>query len=247
MQLNELGLNRYMFKAEQTDITRGAVDMSSDAYAVIQRSTSEAGNPPDPGASEVVTNTVIVSCLLQSSGGPDRVEIAQEVTSQTGVNPALLDTDSFTVYQNNIGQVLINKYGIFARRIQIAGQASGGPPVFEYSVTSTVPETVAREPLVISGRIDAGGSFQTVPPPTGVAAWTVNHPAVGVYEVVHNYNILAPSYYTVNITTFDAAPSFGTISSIGNNSFEVNIFDASLGVPVLADIEFMFLFSLLQL
>jgi len=236
-----------MFKADQKSETVGAATMAYSPYAKIQDSTSEAGNPPQPMASDILTGTVIVSCLLQSSGGPDRVEIAQEVTSSTGVNTALLDTDSFTVYQDNVGQVLINKYGIFARRLQIAGQSNGNPPIFEYEVSSTVPQTVIRAPLEISGRIDAGGSFVTVVPPSGLGIWSVNHLGVGDYEIVHNFNVVAPSYYTVNITTFDSVPSFGTVRTIGSNSFRVNIFDASLGVPVLADIEFMFLFSLLQL
>jgi len=77
MEYSELGLNRFGKKAEQTTATEDTV--SSSANSTDNTFSKHSDNGVDNGkadAKNIVTGTVIVSCIIKTSDGPSRVELS---------------------------------------------------------------------------------------------------------------------------------------------------------------------------
>ena len=114
MQLSELNLNRNLFKNEPDLV----IDSSSeDVSATVGTTTPKNSNPGnDSGvkeANQVVTGTVITSCVVQSSGGPDRIEINSKVSgTNKWFTPGQLNIESLTAYSGNQAVAIMNKFGI---------------------------------------------------------------------------------------------------------------------------------------
>jgi len=101
MNLNELQLNRYLYKDYDTTNrdTQGQIVTQSNG-STAGGSTSGTGTPSTAPATSVAPGSVIISCLLQSSGSNQRIEI----------NP----DDNFYAYRNGTVVVVINRDGVEA-------------------------------------------------------------------------------------------------------------------------------------
>lgn len=78
MQYSELGLNRFGKKADQSVSTEGAVSSAVNLNDNVQTSLRDK-NGVDNGkedAKNIITGTVIVSCIIKTSDGPSRVEMS---------------------------------------------------------------------------------------------------------------------------------------------------------------------------
>lgn len=119
MKLDELGFNRFLFKAAQDVATSDPSIMSSDADSFVGAASSDAGTPEEQGAKEVITGTVITKCLFQTSGNEDRIEINSFLTRLLpGLPTNVRNVDSFVIYKGTDDlYVLINKFGVFSDNI----------------------------------------------------------------------------------------------------------------------------------
>lgn len=78
MEYSELGLNRFGKKADQSVSTEGAVSSAANLNDNVQTSLRDK-NGVDNGkedAKNIITGTVIVSCIVKTSDGPSRVELS---------------------------------------------------------------------------------------------------------------------------------------------------------------------------
>lgn len=78
MQYSELGLNRFGKKADQSVSTEGAVSSAANLNDNVQTSLRDK-NGVDNGkedAKNIITGTVIVSCIIKTSDGSSRVEMS---------------------------------------------------------------------------------------------------------------------------------------------------------------------------
>lgn len=119
MQWSELNLNRFGFKSDPDPVSAGSVQMSDSVGSTVAGSVSEAGSPESPGAKEVETNTVITNCIVQTSSGLNRVELAKTASGTALISSAQTNTDTLIAYENNVASVIVNHNGIFAGNIAV--------------------------------------------------------------------------------------------------------------------------------
>jgi len=103
MNLNELQLNRFLYKDYDTTNrdTQGQIVTQSNGSS-SGSGTGGTGTGTAP-ATNIAPGTVIISCILQSSGSNQRIEI----------NP----DDTFYAYRNGTPVVVINRDGVEADNI----------------------------------------------------------------------------------------------------------------------------------
>lgn len=197
MQLSQLGLDRFLYKNNgtipnvQNDV--GAIsDSGQGSNAGASEATSsgsQPGNGVQPGSPP------IQSTLLQSSGGPDRVEI----------NP----DDDFYAYNNNVVVVQINKNGITATEIDIITEN-----VQELNVTDKFTYDGVLQPVMFTGIVDSTGAAVSLPP-----GWSSVRNSAGSYTITHNLNTIIPYMVTFSPITGHYRCKQGSRTA---NSFDVD-------------------------
>lgn len=164
MNLDDLGLNRFLYRDNQNIDTTDAI---SSAYGDIGSNQGGAGaGSGTPGQSNGVQpgSVPIVGTLLQSSSGDDRVEI----------NP----NDHFYAYNNGDVVVDISKDGIIADEMVIVHQVTE-----DLEVTNTFTYDGELQPVIYTGIIDSAGVISEAP-----VGWTASILGVGTYSINHSLN-----------------------------------------------------------
>lgn len=156
MQLKDLLLNRFLYR------DNGNVDPSqADSSAYINTGPVSS----DSGSTTVLPGSPpIQSVLLQSSGGPDRVEI----------NPS----DNFFAYNNNLVVVQINKDGITATNSNVLNEN-----VSNLNVTTLFTYDGIPQPVVFVGEVNSDGTPALLP-----VGWSSSVFGVGTYIIDHTMN-----------------------------------------------------------
>lgn len=250
-QLQELGLNRMLYKDPNTNgidysligtgqgINLSDIDQSlflsqqnttnlgADGGGGIGGSATDSSSGSGAGgAAQVLTGTVITSCVLQSSNSENRIEIA----SSFNLNGTNFQDEALVAYNAGAIGVLIDGAGIFAiairaevlkilQTIQILSGASLdvlSGAFFNYQGR--------QQPVIYYGRVKYDGVGAILP--TG---WIITHLGVGQYRITHNLGILV---YTINITDLSEPGGPASIITwstefVNNNSFDAISFDAS--------------------
>lgn len=201
MNLEELNLNRNLTKFGGSNV---------DAITKSLNTSVPTGSG-EQDAPNILTGTVITSCIVQSSGGPDRVELAPYVTSNTGVTLAE-KIDALVAYKDNIAVVLINKDGIYGTVASF-----GDAAITNLGVSSTFIYKGIIQPVVFYGAVSSAGSI------TSLYSWTCTHLGTGSYRITHNLN---STFYTVNITP-NTGHYRGMVTNVGVNSFDISFQQSS--------------------
>lgn len=228
MTLEELGYNRFGYKADQAPADFETPEsMSAGIFDSFNTNKNQNRDFDSKDARQIVTNTVITSCLIQSSGGEGRIEIFSSITNPPpNFSPDNIATDALVAYNNNQAVVVINKYGISA--IKIIANDLFVHDHFYIREPSLPDPTYISQPLIYYGRIKFDGTPSLLP-----AGWSIIHvPGSGIYQVVHN---LATTTYALSITDFTefggpAAIITWTTQNPLLNSFQALSFDAT-GTP----------------
>lgn len=168
MNLDDLGLNRYLYR---NNSGMSASDATSSAYGDIgdsQGGSGVGGNTTNNnGASNGLQpgSNPVQGVLLQSSGSNDRVEI----------NP----DDHFYAYRDGDRVVSIGRDGIFALNSVI-----GTESVDDLTVNHLTTYNGAPQPVLYNGEVEGGaGVFVTAPP-----GWVLVKNSTGIYTITHNLN-----------------------------------------------------------
>jgi len=198
--LEELNLNRNLVKGEGSSL-----DAISKSLNINIPNDSSGEDAP-----QVLTGTVITSCIVQSSGSPDRVELSPYITSETGLT-GISRQDSLTAYNNNVAVVLINKDGIYANKAGF-----GIATIQDFNAVNYFSYRGIQQPQIFSAFVTSTGSGLMLP--TG---WTASRTALGDYLITHNLNTIL---YTVQLTT----SSLGTALSISVSVIDPNFFRVSI-------------------
>lgn len=232
MNWDELNLNRFGFKADPDPVGAGADMMSAEVGSSVGGSKSESGRPETPGAKEIITGTVITKCLFQTSGSDDRIEINSYLTRVlSAAPPSIQNVDSFVIYKGTDDlYVLINKYGVFSENV--IGTTG-------YFKDLGVTNQLAVKTLVLNGYVMPKVYYGKVVLPSGgfqPASWTITHPAVGQFHVVHNFG---STIYSVSVTSNTyLIPAVPVVDNLTANYFDIFLFDI-YGAP--ADPDFSFI------
>lgn len=198
--LEELGLNRGLTKDGGSSVD--AVSKSLDTNIPV-----DAGD--NFNAQQVITGTVITSCIVQASGGPNRVELAPYFTSKVGLAPTYkYNGDCLVAYKDNTVVVLINKDGI--QGVENSGFLLYANKYFYYGFDSLGNNLL--QPQIFTGKINTDGSVVGLP-----IGWTCTYNSAGWYTITHNLNHVT---YRVNVTAINF-PTRVAVSNITANTFDV--------------------------
>lgn len=234
MELKDLKLNRLLGKVNQDPSTQGSVSESAE--------NNQKSNKDGKGYSnsrQVITGTVVTSCIVQSTNSGNRIEIS----SFFNFNDQAIQDESFVAYNNGYPVCIIDKDGIelntppgpptFIPLLQVNGEATIDDltvtvlGTYDFEVDNWFLYQFVQQPINYYGAIHYDGTSHIMPP-----GFTLNHSGVGVYELTHNFNT---SVYAVNVTDWSepggpAAIITWTVDSYGANSFTALSFDDT-GTP----------------
>ncbi len=220
--LEELNLNRFLYK-DNSNLSPSDVDSSISIQQPQNIQSGSSGGPETPSTPQIPANavapgTVIQACLLQSSGGTNRVEIDPR-------------DNSLTVYDNT-GRIIvkIDVNGVFSEYYEGATAFIDSAFVQDLTAdTVSVSDFIGTNDLFVSGVTFYGGATQPVlyngqvdgtagSFVYGPSGWTVTKNGTGDYTITHNLGALiyttfmAPlnghyRYQVLNITadTFDVS------------------------------------------
>lgn len=238
MNLEELKLNRFIYRAKATPVLEDPVYMSSNV-ASQKKVKGSYGSGGDEDAKNVLTGTVITSCYVRSSDKNTRVELVPVSFNNTGFDVFGEQTfeDALIAWQDvNIPAVVIDHNGIyaidgffenlFALNLEFAESAVS---ILTINVSLIVANTASFtyhdviQPVVYIGQVESDGTFIILPD-----GFTCDHAFTGFYEMTHNFGDLN---YTVQVTCLGGAgyidDAIASITDITANTFVVNIYDAA--------------------
>ncbi len=228
MDLPNLKLNRLMYRVVESDKTPSSVAMSSEINKSADPASEQKllkGGGGEKRAREIITGTVITSCLIKSSDGDDRVEIGQNLEFAGGTS----DVDYLAVFNGNNLSILMTKFGL---TVVSTALIQGNLDVIDRFRYAGETGVLVIQPVNFWLRLMGGTDIRTNAVPSG---WTVTHLTTGEYEVTHN---LGHDYYAVTATISSdvgwLAGGFAATSFVGINSFVINTFDDT-GTAVDAD------------
>lgn len=210
MKLDELGMNRFMYKAPQVNVTESPVYMMATPNSLKESNSNKDKTNIEKDAKNIITGTVITACLIKSSDQSDRIEIGQNLDSVVNASFGALDFSNFKTLDYLAAYRADGRIGFL---ITGEGAFYGG-----YGLP------LMKQINLINGGTTVFQSASEVP-------WTISVlPGTGRYRVNHNLNRLAYSVSAMPAVAGSIATvSFATISSKGLNSFIVNIFDDTGG------------------
>lgn len=177
--LSELLLNRFLFR-DNSPLNQNNV--LSTQYNNPGPASSGGGGDEGDGtvpAENVAPGTVIQSCIIQSSGSDDRIEI----------NP----DDTFRAYSNGSVVVKIDSNGIDAEVIVVADLTALTADINELTVNDEITYQGVIQPIIYGGIVSFVGAFVFAPP-----GWTVVRNALGDYTITHNMAVPLTEDYTIN-------------------------------------------------
>ena len=197
MDLNESNLNRFLYKNNPSPVNYDPIYMSAD----INSSKNENAKSQTPGkddAKNIITGTVITSCLIKSSDDGTRIEIGQNLQSVKAINGSDFmspqSLDYLAAYENGEATFILTGRGIsffgYAQQIQKWMYTIGGSGLTYYQ----------------------SGGF----------TWTVTHLGPGRYQI--NHNLGSHLYVAAPTPLLNAPYALATISDRSNNNFIVNTF-----------------------
>lgn len=223
-QLQVLRVNRFLYKAEVSPVTENPVYMSSTIDSSQKAKTKQGNSAGERGnAKEIITGTVITSCLMKSSDGDDRIEIGQNLEFAGGTS----DVDYLAAFNGNSLAVLITKFGITVLNLLVENNLSV-IGTFQYSDGEN---SLVTQPVTYWLRLVGGAQVRN----NTNNSWSVSHSGTGEYTVTHN---LGHDYYAVQATISSEVGwlvgGFAATSFVDINSFIINTFDDT-GTPVDAD------------
>jgi len=170
MNLQDLNLNRYLYKETSSETSSNIAD-SSNNYADFSGGN---GGVPEPGS-------IITSVILQSSPSDNRIEI----------NP----DDTLKAYNGGEVILVIDKNGIVVNNANIIYSNIDTADIGTANITNLVAtDTITKalnvitsftyagyqQPQVFGGEVTSGGSFVHGPP-----GWSVTKTFTGTYFVIH--------------------------------------------------------------
>ena len=208
MNLEELKVNRYLYKGNTMPMAESSVNESS---TINPGKKIGAGGRQSANAKEVESGTVISSCFVRTSERETRVELVPFSFDTSGADVFGEQTyiDALIAWRGvNDPAVVIDQYGILVTHLFVSedftilgGVDIIGPINYQGSVL----------PLVYNGLIGGGADFL----PT---SWSSSHPSTGTYTITHNFG---NSQYTILLTCGEGAGAIRIpiVTSIGTNSF----------------------------
>jgi len=197
MNLQDLNLNRYLYKETSSETSSNIAD-SSNNYSDFSGGN---GGVPEPGS-------IITSVILQSSPSDNRIEINPDDTLKAyngGEVVLIIDKDGIivnnaTIVYSNINEADIGVANIEKANIDKANITDGNIDTLiatdittdTLDVTTTFIYAGYQQPQVFGGEVDSGGSFVNGPP-----GWIVSKTFTGTYFVIHALANTAVNYQVV--------------------------------------------------
>jgi len=179
MQLQELFLNRFLFR-DNEDINAN----SSLASNYSNPGSGGSGGGDTAPALAIAPGTIIQSCLIQSSGSDDRIEI----------NP----DDTFRAYTDGVITTLIDSNGIVTENLTTVNSTTLFETVGELTVSDIFIYQGARQPINYVGVVSSIGVFIFSPP-----GWSVVRNSVGNYTITHNMAVPIFDDYVVTVSAIN--------------------------------------------
>lgn len=227
MNLEELNLNRNLTKDGGSSVDAVSKSMSNASVA----------DDSNPDAPQVLTGTVISSCIVQSSASPDRVELSPYVTSETGAPSEFTKLESLIAYAGNIAQVIINKKGIYGVNSSFTNVVAQRFFYGQDSFGNIIPQ-----PQSFVGIIKGDGTGAWLPP-----GWSSVKNSTGNYTITHNLN---SHTYTVMVTPINSYYNL-SINNFITNTFDVYStkysFDGTGLFTTISPVDGDFTFTLLRI
>ncbi len=208
MNLDELKLNRFGYKATITPFGSNPVLMSSENDSLKKVIAKDNDQAAKKEAKNIITGTVITTCLIKSSDQDDRIEIGQNLEGVLTSN--IIGDLNFSGAKGLDYLVAYRPGGRIGFLLTGVGMAYIG-----YGMPAT---------KVIS--LIAGGTL--VQQTTSEVLWSMTSPGTAQYLITHNLNSLQ---YGISVIPTDVGTSttglFASITSKGLDSFVVEIYNSA--------------------